>query len=297
MPDTRWAGLLLLECRRAGLCPIHNNKKRMHMMVAKVSTLLILALLAPVALAGDDGPLLWHNESLSYLYGKNFRVNPENQQTFTFEHASAWSWGDVFFFVDQINYQGKPDSGAGQETYYGELQPRLSLGKLSARDWSLGPIKDVLLASAYEFGEGDTKAYLLGPGFDLAIPGFDYFQLNFYYRKPDGDRVPPGAWQVTPSWSLTLPLGRSDLLIDGYIDWVVNSKKAGSGRRDQNDYHSNLHINPQIKYDLGKFFGYAPRHLYAGVEYDYWSNKYGIKDSAAFGTDQDTFSLLLKYHF
>jgi nucleoside-specific outer membrane channel protein Tsx len=53
----------------------------------------------------------------------------------------------------------------------------------------LGPIKDVLLAMTYEFGENDTESYLIGPGFDLAIPGFDYFQLNFYQRHTEGSRV------------------------------------------------------------------------------------------------------------
>jgi nucleoside-specific outer membrane channel protein Tsx len=63
---------------------------------------------------------------------------------------------------------------------------------------------------------------------------------------------------VTPAWSYTLPLGRSDLLIDGYIDWVVNNRDASDGRRGQADYHANLHINPQVKYDLGKALGHEP---------------------------------------
>ncbi len=149
-------------------------------------------------------------------------------------------------------------------------------------------MKDVLLAGTYEFGEGDTEAYLLGPGFDLAIPGFDYFQLNFYYRKPDGNRVRAGAWQITPVWSYTIPVGNSDILIDGYMDWVINNKSASTSRRNQSDYHANLHFNPQVKYDLGKALGYEPKHLYVGLEYDYWSDKYGVKDSQYFTTDQNT---------
>ncbi|MGX5728773.1 outer membrane protein OmpK, partial [Metapseudomonas otitidis] len=67
-----------------------------------------------------DGPLLWQNNSVTYLYGQDFKVNPEIQQTFTFEHASGWTWGDLFLFVDQINYNGKADANAGNNTYYGE---------------------------------------------------------------------------------------------------------------------------------------------------------------------------------
>ncbi|HCE6607952.1 hypothetical protein A7R79_21020 [Pseudomonas aeruginosa] len=245
----------------------------------------------------DSGPLLWHNESLTYLYGKNFKINPPIQQTFTLEHASGWTWGDLFIFFDQINYNGKEDASNGKNTYYGEITPRLSFGKLTGADLSFGPVKDVLLAGTYEFGEGDTEAYLLGPGFDLAIPGFDYFQLNFYYRKPDGNRVRAGAWQITPVWSYTIPVGNSDILIDGYMDWVINNKSASTSRRNQSDYHANLHFNPQVKYDLGKALGYEAKHLYVGLEYDYWSDKYGVKDSQYFTTDQNTASFLVKYHF
>lgn len=247
--------------------------------------------------AVNDGPLIWHNESLSYLWGKDYKVNPPTQQTVTLESASAWTWGDIWFFVDNTRYNGKKDSQNGQYSYYGEFSPRLSFGKITGTDLSFGPVKDVLLASTYEFGEGDVESYLLGPGFDLALPGFDYFQLNFYYRKPDGNRVPSGAWQITPAWAITIPVGNSDILFDGFMDWVVNNKDASSSERGQSDYHANLHFNPQIKYDLGKAMGYEAKHLYVGVEYDYWSDKYGIKDSQFFTTDQNTTSLLVKYHF
>lgn len=241
--------------------------------------------------------LEWHSESLTYLYGEDFKVAPPVQQTFTFEHASGWVWGDVFAFVDQTYYNGKDDPANGHSSYYGEISPRLSMGKIFNRDLSLGPVRDILLAATYEFGEGDTESYLIGPGFDLNIPGFDYFQLNFYYRQPDGNRVPSGAWQITPVWSYTFALGNSDVLIDGYIDWVVNTKKASSGRHGQSDYHSNFHFNPQIKYDLGKALDFPAKKLYVGIEYDYWKNKYGIQDTSYFVTDQNTYSALIKYQF
>ena len=57
--------------------------------------------------------LQWQNNSLTFLYGDNFKVNPEKQQTLTFEHASGWSFGDVFFFVDTIHYS---DVSEGDDT-------------------------------------------------------------------------------------------------------------------------------------------------------------------------------------
>jgi nucleoside-specific outer membrane channel protein Tsx len=112
------------------------------------------------AMAGDL--LQWQNNSLTYLYGKDFQVNPRIQQTVTFEHADAWKYGDNFLFVDKIFYNGK-DENVGSNTYYGEFSPRLSFGKIFDQKLEFGPIKDVLLAMTYEFGEGDTESYLIGP--------------------------------------------------------------------------------------------------------------------------------------
>lgn len=152
----------------------------------------------------------------------------------------------------------------------------------------------MLLATTYEFGEDDVESYLIGPGFDLAIPGFDYFSLNFYHRETDGSRDGSGVWQITPVWSYTIPVGKSDIVIDGFMDWVVDNDKS---------YHANLHFNPQIKYDLGKAMNWGEKQLYVGIEYDYWKDKYGIDNDSFLGdvilrgTDQNTASLLVKAHF
>ena len=258
---------------------------------------LATATLAAGLLGGSQAmasPMLWQNNSLTYLYGKNFAVDAgEIQQTLTFEHASGWTWGDVFLFVDNKWFNGL--SGSDGHTYYGEFSPRLSLGKLSGRDLSFGPVTDILLSATYERGEGRNRNYLLGPAVDLALPGFDRFSLNTYYRKPDGITGQPGGqWQLTPTWAVTIPLGKSDLLFDGYIDWVVND----AGSKAKGDYLAkNFHFNPQLKYDLGKALDYSPGKLYVGIEYDYWSDKYGIEDSSAFNTDNNVTNFIVKAHF
>ena len=196
------------------------------------SVLLASSLLAAApAMAGDI--FQWQSNSLTYLNGRDFTVNPEIQQTFTFEHADSWKYGDNFLFVDKIFYNGKKDANAGDNTYYGEISPRLSMGKIFGQKFEFGPITDVLLAATYEFGEGDNESYLIGPAFDLKIPGFDYFQLNFYQRHTEGNRPGDGVWQITPVWSYTIPVGKSDVLIDGFMDWVVDNDETSRGT-----YHS-----------------------------------------------------------
>lgn len=255
------------------------------------SLLLGSSLLATLpAVAGDL--LEWHGESLSYLYGKDFKVNPGIQQTVTFEHANRWKYGDTFMFIDKTFYNGQADATKGTTTYYGEFSPRLSLGRIFDRNLSFGPIKDVLIAMTYERGEGDNEAYLIGPGFALNVPGFNYFNLNFYVRNTEGSRPGDNVWQITPNWSYTIPVGKSDILIDGYIDWVVDNDETRRGT-----YHANLQFNPQVKYDLGKALNWGAKQLYVGIEYSYWKDKYGIDNNGNLDSNQNVTSALVKVHF
>lgn len=245
------------------------------------------AAMMPAAANAADNPILWQTNSLTYLYGDDFDINPARQQTLTIEHASEWSVGDLFFFTDFTDYISERDESNGGDSYYGEFSPRLSFSKITGKHVGAGFITDTLIAGTYEFGEGNVNTLLLGPGFDLDIPHFDYFQLNFYRRMPRG-RKDGNTTQITPTWAVTIPVGNSDILIDGFIDWVIDNDDS---------YHANFHFNPQVKYDLGKALGYKGQRLYVGIEYSYWKNKYGVKDTPAFDTDESVTSLLIKAHF
>ena len=235
--------------------------------------------------AGADDILQWQDNSLSFLAGGKFKLDPETQQTITVEHASGWSVGDLFIFVDGIYFNGDQDSNGNKVSYYGEIAPRFSAGKIMKKDLTVWFIKDFLAAGCYEFGENSTDNLLGGLGVDLAVPGFDFVQLNVYRRFNDLSRDPE-AYQVTPVWKLSVPLGKSSFIFDGFIDWVIG------------DNTDNLHICPQLKFDVGIFFGMRAQSLLAGVEYDYWKNKYGVQDGD-FGldTNQSAISALVKYHF
>lgn len=255
----------------------------------KKSVLIGMSLwMAGAACAGDF--LQWQDTSLSGLYGTGFKVDPETQQTLTVEHASGWSIGDLYFFTDFIYFDGETAGAKGKSSYYGELAPRLSAGKIINKDLSVLFVKDWLLAGCYEFGEDATgkdfglQNYLIGPAVDLEIPYFEFFQLNLYRRFNDG-KSDPQSYQLTPAWRLPIPLGKSVFIFDGYVDWVFG------------DGTDNLHVNPQFKFDVGVFAGLQPRALLIGVEYDYWKNKYDIPDSDAFPTTQSAYSAMLQYHF
>ncbi|HET7204543.1 MAG TPA: outer membrane protein OmpK [Steroidobacteraceae bacterium] len=251
------------------------------------------------AAPADPKPFInWSDNSLTLLpYGWGFEVDPDEQSTFTYEHAHDSRIGDLFIFVDSVRFHGTPD-GAADRTWYGEISPRLSLGKTLGKDLSFSLFKDVLIAGTYERGEDAdlSEAALLGVGFDLDVSEsgpigglgqFKYLQLNVYGRSEltEGTRNGFHDVQVTMVAGRPFSVGSARFLADGYFDWVV-----GLGSEDWN-----YHVNPQVSVDVGNFWG-APDKLFAGVELDLWWNKYQIPNSPAFDTNQSAVSLMLKYH-
>lgn len=265
------------------------------------------------ATAGDL--LHWQDNSLTYLYGDNFqRLNfngeeQPSQTTFTFEHASGWAWGDVFYFLDYVradNVQSRGSFANGSfeqddknSFYYMEFSPRVSLSWLTGQDLSVGPLKDVKAAFTYEKGEGGpgTENYLYGLGFDWDVPGFAYLKTNLYRVKinnqvffADQDRN-GYATQLTVAGAYPFAIGEQDFVVDGYIDWRSPSDEAGT----QTSVGSSI----QVKWDAGKALFGKERKLYVGTELNMWHNKYGIKpiDGSTDGFDQTAVQALVKYHF
>ena len=256
--------------------------------------------------SADPKPFIhWSDDSLTLLpYGWGFEVDPDEQSTFTYEHVHGSKIGDLFVFFDSIRFHDSPD-GADDSTWYGEISPRLSLGKTLGKDLSftlskhsLFEFKDVLIAATYERGEDAdvAEAALLGVGFDLnvresgpigGLGQFKYLQLNVYGRSEltEGTRTGFHDVQVTVAAARPFSIGRARFLADGYFDWVV-----GLGSEDWN-----YHLNPQVSLDVGNLWG-TPDKLFAGVEVDLWWNKYQIPNSPAFDTNQTAVSLMLKYH-
>lgn len=245
-------------------------------------TCLCLALLAMAPQAYSEDLVQWTDTSVTVLYGNDYKLDPDQQTTVTVESAGAWKYGDWFAFHDFIHFNNNGLSD--HNTNYGEISPRFSASKILGTKVGAGAISDVSLAFTMEHGDGPVETFLYGVGVDVQVPYFSYLQLNTYRRSANDNNST--GWQFTPCYRLDIPVGNSNLVIDGFIDWVFAS--------DEDSYSNNIHINPQIKYDLGSvIFGEAQKNkLMVGIEYDYWKNKYGVD-----GVNQSTYSVIVKYHF
>lgn len=199
----------------------------------------------------------WSQTGAWLLHGDDFKPGPGDVTILRLEHASGWQYGDNYFFVDFL------DRGRGDTTLYGEFAPRLSLGKMTGTDLSVGPVSDWLLAGAVNAGE-DFRAYLYGFGIDLSVPGFSYLQLNAYLRD---DRALPGtSWQLTPVWHYPFSIGGLKFEFQGFIDFIGGEGPA----------HHNIVAAPRLWLDLGALWE-APGRVHVGFEYWYWRNKFGIE--------------------
>ncbi len=227
----------------------------------------LLFALAVVSLgANSSGAAIWQSTGASLLYGtKNQTFDTEgraidqDRTIITFEHANGWMYGDNFFFFDMI----QPfDVNSG---FYGEWHPRLSWGKIANSSVGFGPVKDVLLATEINVDSG-WRAYLYGIGFDLDLPHFSFFAINFFIRD-DMTIDDASTWQISPSWKIPFKLSGARFEFGGFID-IAGAEGTGK---------SQLLTQPQLLLDLGNFSD-KPGNVYVGIEYQYWQNKYGIKD-------------------
>jgi len=230
-----------------------------------IKSLALAVLLLPPAFANAE--IYFTDISYSILRGTQYEVGDSQRKVGTVEFVSAGSWGDVFFFHDHLR------SDNGQTDDYWELQPRFTLASLSESGFA----KQLYLATQWEHSEFQDN-FLIGAGADFNIPGFQFFQINTYYRdNQDADN----NFQITSVWAVPFEIGSTEWLFDGFVDWASGSDNAAA----------NLNFTPQLKWNMGKKLN-LKNALYLGLEYTYWNNKFGIK-----GITERNLNLLLKYHF
>jgi nucleoside-specific outer membrane channel protein Tsx len=230
--------------------------------MAKSTRIFMIALLVLATGIGTATAAQWSTTSMSLLKGSGYDLTSSEDATImTLEHASGWKYGDSFLFFDIFQPFDKDTS------IYGEWHPRLSFGKMTQKSYAFGPVKDVLLATELNVGY-HNRVYLYGLGFDFDIPHFKFFTINVFMR----DAVREGneaTWQISPSWNIPFTIGSARFECGGFIDY--------SGA-DSDMSESQLIIVPQVLLDVSNFAG-APQNFYVGIEYQYWQNKYGVKDA------------------
>lgn len=247
---------------------------------------LTAALAAPLpALAAD-----WSDTEIHLLHGTRFNDNgafggPKfTKDILTLNHASGYKYGRNFFFVDMIKSDSQ-DGNAGE--VYGEYYHNLSLGKTVGFDWSKNFVKDIGLTTGVNYGAKNSafganpRILLVGPTFDLAVPGFAFFNVDVLAYRDSGRFSGFGGgslcggtkttYQITPVWNLPFAIGSAKFSVEGFVDAIGSHGTC----------KSQVLTQPQLRWDVGNHMG-KPGTVFLGIEYQYWKNKFGAAQNESF---------------
>lgn len=220
---------------------------------------------------------VWSDTEIQALSGSGFH-EPFNarsvaKNTITLQNASGFDWGTSYAFVDYLKSDAADHNA---DEFYGEAYAYPSLTKLTGVDLKASLLKDVSATLGVNYGEKSTGAnprmLLTGLTFNLDLPSFTFFDLgvNAYFDRSQfkgqtatcqGDGV-----QITPAWALPFQVGRLSMSFEGFVDYTTAYGGCVAHTLSQ----------PQIRVDIGDLFG-SPKKFYAGIEYQYWQNKFGLQ--------------------
>lgn len=226
---------------------------------------------------------VWSKSNVQFLYGQGYERNSDTSDSnvMTLEHNSGWEYGDNYFFVDFSNFD------RDDVNLYGEWCSRLSLfkiaNKLSGSEINAGPIADVLAVGQMDLGDG-FRAYMAGAGAIFKIPYVSYFSVDVKYR--DNPYLDSSTYQVTPVWDIPFSIGPVKFDFNGFLDWT--------GRED--DQPVSVLTEPQLLLDVGNFWG-APDRLYAGTEFQFWTEKFVIEDDGVDYVEEKCLQAMVKWIF
>lgn len=232
------------------------------------------ALLA-TTFAASSQAAIWSSSEVHYSSGDYLNFDNDKHDVtasiLTFQHASGHKYGKNFFFIDH----SRSDTGSG---FYGEWYSTFSLGAITGSDMSFGMVKDVGLLAGLNLAPGSSSMYTL-PGVSLALdlPGFAFANLDitgYNNTKTNGTSGEESSYMLDFNWAYPFKAGGLSWSVEGHAEYIAGrDKKDGSGTLE--DW---ILMQPQVRMDLGEALGNEAGNLFVGIEYQYWKNKYGVKD-------------------
>lgn len=163
----------------------------------------------------------------------------EDLTVFRAEHFGGWEYGDNYFSMDI--YHGADVGGAGAGSFSGGAkqqsffvyQPRLFLPGLKNIADGTGFVRNAYFTYRREQASyGSFYADNAGVSLDLAIPGVEFFEIDFMARKTNVDDGT--EWMTRIVWLAPFKLGQVGAHFDGLV-LVKSTDNFGTSVMAQTD--------------------------------------------------------------
>ncbi|WP_374352696.1 hypothetical protein [Chitinimonas sp.] len=287
-----------------------------------MKTGLCRALSLPIFLIASLGATAaqWSDTSINYRYGNRygepFEGNDISKNILGFTHVSGYQYGTNFLNVDFLFSDSKDPSSAnskdGAHEVYLVYRHTLDLGKAGACACQFGPIRGIGLTGGFDFNTKTDAGYnskkrmwVAGPTAMLDVPGFLNISLlalwesNAPYNSFTGVSTPRYRYDthamLNVAWGIPVAEGRVPWAFEGFANFIAQKGKNEFGR----DTRAETNIDMQLMADISALLGAPQKTVKAGLEYQYWKNKFGndAAGPAGSGAFAKTPMVRLEYHF
>ncbi|WP_225578125.1 hypothetical protein [Rhodanobacter sp. 7MK24] len=282
--------------------------------IARCCTFLMLALVAGINQAAD-----WSDVAIDWSGGERFR-EPYNsseihKNILSLTWVSGYRYGTQFFDLDVLKSDhsdpASPGSRNGAVETYATYRYTLDLGKVADRDLGFGPVRGLGLTGGFDWNMKHDVDYnsrkrmlVLGPSLLWNVPGhFNTAVLMAWESNAPHGPYPPISevqgryyYKAHPMLAMDwgIPLG-AHWSFEGYANYIAAKgiNEIGQATGPETD------VDMRILLDAGELLGARKHRFLAGVEYQYWRNKFG---NTRIGTDgqgyvANTPMLRMEYHF
>jgi nucleoside-specific outer membrane channel protein Tsx len=277
--------------------------------------------LAACLLAGGSALLTcaqaatWSDAYVHVGYGTKF-AEPGYSQDIAkritgFTYAGGDAWGTNFFNLDVLmsdstdveacaaGANSPSCSAAGAQELYAVYRRTWSYDQISGNKISWGPINDVKMAMGVDYSAKNTtfgprvRKLRFGPMVGLNVPGFAEVGVELYKESNHngyspypmgGDVTFKTTYVLAADWGIDVA---SHVKWSGYLDHI-GAKGYGTAPETL--------LDTELMYDVGSLYG-SPNKLWAGLEYQYWRNKFGNPYSTTPGAKASTPMVRVEYHF
>ncbi|KAB2966504.1 hypothetical protein [Zoogloea sp.] len=281
------------------------------------------AVVAVSALAAHSGPAMaanWSDTSIGYRWGANFAEpfgsNDISKSIVNLTHVSGYNYGTNFFNADLLMADSKdpsaPGSKSGSQEIYIVYRHTLDLGKVTGSDFKFGPIRGLGLTGGFDVNTKNDAGYnskkrmiVAGPTLMMDVPGFlnvglyYLWESNAPYSKFSHTQTDRYSYDPHPmlnlAWGIPFNLGPVPLSFEGFANFIAAKGKNEFGGNTA----AETNIDMQVMYDVSPLLGVAPKTFKAGLEYQYWRNKFGNDHNGAAGDGAfaKTTMIRVEYHF